>query len=231
VRGSPTKLRPAASIGTIARGTWRLAPILAFLCAAGVRGISAQSARAHKPAAIAIAKQALQHLEGGRWVEFVGLVDSVSLARFRDEQIEHAKAWEPGVATERHVAPEGAPFCVQEYFEALRARDSVNPVLSGIDGVSSVRDLMALPARELAIRWFSSGHGRNWASPSLRRRAILGAVPQGDSVAHVLYQRLDEGEEPIVHVMTARRGLAGWRIVLNEDLLGDDYTGGIGQRL
>ena len=198
-----------------------------------------------------VAAEAFRAVSEGRWAELVSLLCPADVERFAADRVE---AWSepdasPAITVEwlRSVQPE-MPEEVAEYqVEQMRKHHHRSLArLSAELGVASAAELAALSPTEVLTRYFQSSNpaahfhsalaesgdvvpaGLSLDEALRPRYEILGAVAEGDSLAHVVYRVRVGAEEdaeagpfvlPFVKVATVRRTPDGWRLRLSHDLL------------
>ncbi len=134
-----------------------------------------------------------------------------------------------------------AEYQVQQF--ARRAADAGSWLLRDYAGVETLEQLQALSPEQLLGRWLEAQAPEYQLRQAMRksrrpvpeadllsgmpriRRQVLGAVREGESVAHVVYRftwQIGSEEEPEgeVKVTTLRRTPASWRMIWSHDFLG-----------
>jgi hypothetical protein len=175
-------------------------------------------------AAIELARSLLQAYEAKDWTTAAKQVHDTALAQFREMQLAMAQAWEerPTLAGERDPT---MPAEVAAYFDSVHT-DRGNPLLHFFPRVSTLAELRALTPTEFLARFMEGNDPKpeNYDDhrPPVFTREVIGAVPEGDSLAHVVYRIHSDmgrgGQTQEVEVMTVRRANRGWRALLNRDI-------------
>ncbi len=197
------------------------------------------------PSPRAVVQAAITALDAGRWEAVPPLVDPAELERFRRKQLRwmrdlqsERKMQAVGDTTMRFVNPD-VPAAVVEYFERQNQERLAHEPGATFAGVASMAELERLSALEMLAR-FLRAHAQRYVSipkrgeadearpapPQFREiRRIIGELPEGDSLVHILYRhrvQIDgkpEGRETVL-VATTRRTSQGWRLLLGSELFG-----------
>jgi len=158
------------------------------------------------------------------WQRVAALADPEFLAQFREKQLVYAEADRIAkVNRKKNEQQYGLPKCVQKYFESQDA-NFTESFLKGFAGVKTVEQLAALSPPALFASWLAGGEhvrkeeGKNVPPTS---RTILGQVPEGDTLAHVVYRITPPPPtqpEAALQMLTVRRENDGWRVLPNEDI-------------
>jgi len=158
-------------------------------------------------------------IDGRRWREVAALVDPEQLGQYREETLSMLVAYAEHREALRRMPSQGSgglvPLSTDGKLDTLALARVGDMPFPRSPGVRTLRDLAALPPADFLARYFEAIDPRSdermkvgvdWSN--LR---ILGAVADGDSVAHVLYRSGAPGaryDDPYdVQVLaTVRRG-------------------------
>lgn len=184
---------------------------------------------AAQPAPEDAARSVLAAFERGDWDAVVGAVDPDAIATFREQELALLAAWleqrdamrASRDAGERSFGYSSDGVLRPEQIVHLRSvRVQVFP------GAPTFGALVALSPAAFFRQWLEAAHdpppGGELASDARVRRRVLGAVVEGDSLAHVLYRLEGEGHQYeqawTVEVLALRRSAGVWRMLLpNQD--------------
>ena len=158
-------------------------------------------------------------LEGRRWRDAAALIDPQQLVSYRDETLAMLVALIQQREELRRMPAQGSGALVPLSSDGKLDPEALARVgdtpLPAVPGVRTLRDLAALPPAEFLARLLEASDLRSLERSggridSLRRR-ILGAVAEGDSVAHVVYRLEGAGvryDDPyhVEGLATVRRG-------------------------
>jgi hypothetical protein len=191
----------------------------------------------------AVVQAAITALEARQWEAVPPLVDPAELERFRrkwlwwSRSMESERTRQAAGETAVHYVNPDLPPAVVDYYERLSEEQAAREPGATFAGVRSIAELERLSASEMLAQ-FLEAHAQRYvdvpgpgdpptaraAPPQFREvRRIIGELPEGDSLVHVLYRhRLEvngksEGPEVVV-AATTRRTPQGWRLLLNSEL-------------
>ncbi len=175
-----------------------------------------------------------------RWEDAAGLVHPETLQEFRESHLENARHMlereRPESAEDLMRREPGMPRVVAEY-QANRSAEMQRmypppAVAEGFARVESLAELEALSPREMFARFLEAADWRYRAARQIERAGgtitpeqravlprnrhqVLGAVPDGEAVAYVVYRiiHLDDDADSPREVQTLRmeRTSEGWR--------------------
>lgn len=145
---------------------------------------------------------ALEAAAAGRWRDVYRLLDAAELPRWRRVTLSMLRHIEQQPGADRALAEWGAGDAAQ---------------------------LELLPDEELFGRWMQAfslqarsrmafGPAEPPPAPTVRR-VVLGSVPEGDDLAHVVYREI-VGSGRALRIVTLRRTADGWKMGVDHDLLG-----------
>ena len=182
---------------------------------------------------VAVVRALFEAYEAKQWRQAAELVDEKALAHFQVILLALAQTWEMSPNFQQQ-ADETLPPEVAAYFDSVRSRtlrEHGNPLLYYFPGVATLAELQDLPPGELLARWMDGNDLKPESyddnQPPVFRRAVIGVVPEGDELAHVVYRiHTDAGKMEATQeaeVMTVRHSAQRWRVLMNRDI------GGLGQ--
>jgi hypothetical protein len=161
-------------------------------------------------------------IERQAWPEVAAWVHPDAAAAFYTAQCEHASQTEALQA----MAPEALGWSAEDFEQYVPS--GPNPFLSAICGVRSAAELREL-GPTLVLEGFLKFQLRPTAGQERPARKILGVVPEGDEVLHIVFKGpsgWDPREEWVpVAVLTFRNTTSGWRTLLNGNLVYDSRGG------
>ncbi|HEX6071326.1 MAG TPA: hypothetical protein VFZ18_15945, partial [Longimicrobiaceae bacterium] len=194
-----------------------------------------------------MATAAFRALDAERWDEFVGWLDPEAVEEFRAGQLQLWKPHERRPLTADDILrhqPDMPPEAVEYYLKRLQSGDRDGAGIgASFEGVRSLDELERLSGPEMLVRRLtrlspkaklaaeleSLTDDAGLAEVDLRdvlpRRRVIGAVPEGDSTAHIVYRLgLGPGEDdeppgPAL-LATAHRTPEGWRLRLDDGFFG-----------
>jgi hypothetical protein len=195
-----------------------------------------------------VAAAAFRALDAERWDEFVGWLDPEAVEEFRTGQLrwwKEAGERRPLTADEvRRLQPDMPPEIVEYHVKQWQSSDHGHRSLeSSFPGVASLEALERLNGPEMLVRHLArlspmakleaafadladdAGLAELDPREMVPRRQVIGAVLEGDSLAHIVY-RLQDGpaddDEPagLLSLATVRRTPEGWRLRLDDGLWG-----------
>jgi hypothetical protein len=161
-------------------------------------------------------------IEREAWSEVAAWVHPDAAAAFFTEQCEQASRTDDLKAT----APEALGWSAEEFEQYVGS--GPNPFLIAIWGVRSTAELRELgPARVLEA--FLKFQLRLTADQERPARKILGVVPEGDEILHIVFKDrsgwdLRKDWVPVA-VLTFLNTTSGWRTLLNGNLVYDSQGG------
>jgi hypothetical protein len=166
------------------------------------------------------------------WVSVADLIDSAEIDAFRDQHLDGLVAFAEFQDIQTQL-PErrGISGYIIRGGERRDLEKYAELKLPAFTDVATLGDLAALAPVQFLAKWIEATQRRGgWGSRGPRsRRIILGAVMEGDSLAHVLY-RFDRSaddslsstelpEATDTHILTLRRTDSVWRALVNRDLV------------
>ncbi len=184
-------------------------------------------------------------LEAERFEEAVGYLEPASVTEFRQYQIEVARAAaEKSAAASEPDEPDSAtPFSPNQPPIPREASFMLSsPLVRQFAGIETLDQLQQLGPSEMLLRFLQARtpeyqqqqtirEGRNpLPDDSLppEERQVLGAVMEGDALAHVVVRSsakyLSGRDSESLFVITLRRTDAGWRVVFYYTLPGLENT-------
>jgi len=188
--------------------------LLALLVATpGVRPMTAQTSPQ------TVARDFFAAIDGRRWREVAALVDPEQLVPYREETLSMLVALAERREELRRIPRESSgalvPLHTDGKLDTLALARVGDMPFPRSPGVRTLRDLAALPPAEFLVRYLEAidprSDERMKGGVDWSKLRILGAVADGESVAHVLYRSEAPGaryDDPYhVEVMaTVRRG-------------------------
>lgn len=215
--------------------------ILPFVFLSAWRPLMAQDA-SPVGEAVAVVREAFDAIEQKNWARVALLIHPERLTEFKRGEIQQLR-WLERAENEPAQVPRDPtmPPAVAEWFEhqAAEHREDYRDKLQNVFGVSSIEELDALSAEEMAIRWLAYNDpeatyrrqlehelGKLDSIPAAFKpervpgsrwhRSVIGGAQDSDSVVHVLYRTTYEirGAPPagFVGVVAASATRDGWRV-------------------
>jgi hypothetical protein len=203
--------------------------------------VMAQTPQPHPPSAADEAARAARALflavAEARWADAAALVHPGTLEETRARHLEHARRapelQRPETAEELMRSDPGMPRVVAEYQASrsaeMRRRFPPPRLSDGFARVETLAELEALSAREMFARFLEATDWRNRAARQIERgggtitpegrahlprtrHEVLGAVPDGEDAAYVVYRIIHVGDGPReVQTLRMERTPEGWR--------------------
>lgn len=195
-----------------------------------------------------VAAAAFRALDAERWDEFVGWLDPEAVEEFRAGQLRFWK--EAGerrpltTADVRRMQPDMPPEIVEYHVKQWQSSDhGHSSIASYFADVASLEALEGLSGRAMLVRRLArlspkakledalgnltddAGLAEVDPRDLVPRRRVIGAVLEGDSIAHVVYRVQfgpDVDAEPpgLLSLATAHRTAEGWRLRLDHGFFG-----------
>ncbi len=179
---------------------------------------------------------AFEALERGAWRSLAAIIDPASLVAVREQQVGFlvaARMMPPvgGKGGGSLVAVQSPSGDLLERYGSVRVRE--------FPGAPTIRDLTQMSPEDFFVRWQQAcRHVPLWVRGAAalwrlfhRKEAeqdeeqapvVIGAVTEGDDVAHVVYRQAGFADPWRVQLVTVKRGPGGWRIALDPFQLGLD---------
>ncbi len=170
--------------------------------------------------AIATVARAFGAVEAGDWATVADLTAPDVLDQYRAREIAHLLAWAEYMATRDKTGAHGYSSNDVIKPELLRAYGHVK--VERIEGAPTIADLAAASRKEFLATWLRVANDTNRrfpvGAPAVPRQ-IIGAVIEGDALAHVVYRGPDWIR--IVRTQIASLKLIGgrWLLMDNKDVL------------
>jgi hypothetical protein len=141
-----------------------------------------------------VVRSAFAALRDSDWAAFATLMDPDEQKQFRDQQLAVLTAW-----AQRRPAP-----VAQNSMSSLSAGSTPDPAavsrfsdthVPAFRGSPTLGQIATMAPRAFVIEWLAAAysgplglHSFSFGGPRSARRVILGAVIEGDSLAHVVYR-------------------------------------------
>jgi hypothetical protein len=202
--------------------------------------VAAAPAHGQGPSPDAVVRDAFRALDERRWHDVAMLAHPEALRAFRDERVAGARMLAQAPRMDVSLAADvGLPACVTEYFNSLGASQAQPGLLRDFAGIDSAAALERLPADQALALWIQA-HDRGERMRSFRpstppgvtdvpklavERVVLGAIMDGDSLAHVTFRETERVGPDLIardgyYVVSLRRAPAGWRLLIGEPVFG-----------
>jgi hypothetical protein len=184
---------------------------------------------------VATVTAAFDALERGEWRSLAAMIDPASLAGVREHHLgflvaAHNMPSVAGTGGGSFVAMQSPSGDALERYGSLRIRE--------IPGSPTIRELTQMSPEDFFVRWQQAcRHVPLWARGAAalwrlfhreeerdeeKTPVVIGAVAEGDDVAHVVYRQSGYVDPWRVQLITVKRGSGGWRIELDRFQTGMD---------
>lgn len=181
-----------------------------------------------KPGPTEIARSAFDAFSRRDWPTLTALVDSGRLVAFQRAELAYLAVWVMSTKERAQAKTQGVTGFAFSYDDSLPPASAVAPVADVKAPVfpndQTLGALAQLSPTMFFEHWCEAVYdkGPNWRPGATKikwQRAIIGAVFEGQAVAHVLYRYgLKDLEKGPVERMPLKRTPSGWRLLLNDDI-------------
>jgi hypothetical protein len=184
--------------------------------------------------AVATVARAFAAVEAGDWPTVADLTAPDVIDQYRAREIAHLLAWAEYMATRDQTGANGYSSDDVIKPELLRAYGHVK--VERVEGAPTIADLAGASPKAFLATWLRVANDTNRRfpiGPAAVPRQIIGAVIEGDALAHVVYRGMDWIR--IVRTQIASLKLLGgrWALMDNKDVLRspDFWLEGLSSRL
>lgn len=163
---------------------------------------------------------AFSAIEKDDWASVSELTAPEIIDRFRAGEIAQLLAWAEYIATREQTGASGYSSNAVIKPELLARYGHVK--LERIEGAPSIADLAAAQPKTFFANWLRLGHSARpryaHTQPEVPRE-ILGAVPEGEDLVHVLYRGMEWIPILRVRIMPVALREGRWFLLQNDDIL------------